>query len=147
MENLDGIPKSRNDNSMTTITGLEIIEFLQTLGELEWARCSAINYNQDLSNPPFTVWRYKKRAQELESLIVKAVKSFRGNVDWKIEFTGRNWVIAPKRLQQFQDERGYKRDVEALKVLAQEDPEFGRLANYDVPALAEKIKETLKRAS
>ncbi|MBR8826988.1 MAG: hypothetical protein DSM107014_03620 [Gomphosphaeria aponina SAG 52.96 = DSM 107014] len=128
---------------MKEMTGLEIMEVLQTLGELEWGRCRAVLHTQDLSDPPLTVWRYKKRNLQLESLIVQAVESFQGNVEWKIEFTGKNWVIAPKKLQEFQEERGYRRDVEALNALAKEEPEFGMKANLDVPVLAEKIKQTV----
>lgn len=129
---------------MTTITGFEIIDVLKTWGELEWVRCKAVcGKDERLSRPPFSAWRYKQRHRELESSIVKAVESFQGNVEWSITFTGKNWVIAPKRLQTIQDVRGYRTDGEALRALAKEDPEFGKQANYDVPALADKIKETV----
>lgn len=129
---------------MTTITGFEIIDVLKTWGELEWVRCKAADGKDErLSRPPFSVWRYKQRHPELESSIVKAVESFQGNVEWEIKFTGKNWVIAPQRLHEIQEVRGYRTDGEALRALAKEDPEFGKQANYDVPALANKIKETV----
>ncbi|GBF82220.1 hypothetical protein [Aphanothece sacrum] len=131
---------------MKTITGLEILEILEILGELEWVRCSATRGKADrLERSPFVVWRYKTRDINLESLLIKAVESFRGNVEWEIKFTGKNWLIAPKLLEKFQQERDYKKDVDALKAISIEFPEFCQQANEDVPALAAKIKETTEK--
>ncbi|MGK7945789.1 MAG: hypothetical protein AB4058_15105 [Microcystaceae cyanobacterium] len=127
---------------MKTITGLEILEILQQLGELEWVRCGATRgQTHKFDRPPFIAWRYKTRDLNLESLFIQAVESFQGHVEWEIKFTGKNWLIAPKFMEKFQQERGYKQDIAAMKALSVEFPEFCQKANQDVPALATKIKE------
>lgn len=126
---------------MTTITGREVIEILQIFGELAWAKCGDINSQEDnLKYPPVIVWRFKESQPGLELTIKKAVESFKGNVEWEILFTSRNWVIYPKWVREFQEQRGYRVDVEALSALANEEPDFGRKANEDLPGLAKKIK-------
>jgi hypothetical protein len=129
---------------MTTITGREVMDVMQKFGELAWGKCGGINGIEDnLKYPPVIVWRFKESQPGLELTIKKAVESFKGNVEWEIQFTGRNWVIAPKRVREFQEQRGYRVDVESLSALANEEPDFGREANEDLPGLAEKIKKII----
>ncbi|MBP0036039.1 MAG: hypothetical protein J7524_23230 [Roseofilum sp. Belize BBD 4] len=127
---------------MNNITGREVIEVLQEIQEIEWGKCNSIEgVEENLYYPPIIVWRFKNSNQTIESLIVKAVESFQGNVDWEITKTRKNWVISPKKIREFQEQKKYRIYTEALSDLSEKNPEFCRQANEDVPALAQKIKE------
>lgn len=127
---------------MSNLTGTEIIEVLQKLGEMEWGKCNIINgVEKNLYYPPIIVWRFKVRDFNLELLILKAVESFRGNVDWEITKPGRNWVISPQKVREFQEQHNFRIYVQALFAISEQYPEFCKQANEDIPALAGKIRE------
>ena len=131
---------------MTALTGREVLNLLESFGEIEWARWGTIDGNEEnLKFPPVVVWRYKKRDENLERLIVEAVNSFHGNVQWEIRLTTRNWIVTPKRVLQIMDERQYYRGSQAIVALANEAPEFGEKANEDLPRIAAHIKRAVEQ--
>ena len=131
---------------MIPVTGREVLNLLESFGEIEWARWGIVDGKEEnLKFPPVVVWRYKKRNENLERLIIDAVSSFNGNVQWEMRLSTRNWIITPKRVLQTMDKRRYKRGPEAIVALANEDPEFGEKANEDLPRLAEHIKGAVEQ--
>lgn len=126
---------------MNYVTGTEVIEVLQELGEIEWAKCNILDkIEENFYYPPLIVWRFKVRDRKVESWIVEAVESFKGNVDWEIKSPGKNWVICPKKVSEFQVKHHYRIYVQALSAFSGEYPSFCQKANEDLPALAQHMK-------
>lgn len=125
----------------------ELSEVLQFFGEFEWGRGSVIVHGEDdLTFPPFLVWRYKKKVLLLENLIVEAVNSFAGNIDWEIELSGQNWSITPRKAEEFVREHDeFRTDIEAMKAFAGKEPELGKTANQELPKLAAHIKIVVQK--
>lgn len=138
------------------ISGILIREILGEFGEFSWERHSCIDSNDPEFNktsnfrtyPHYTAWRYKNPDQEVEQAIIEAVNSFKGNVEWTISvkpFGNRNWIIETKKAFEYRKEG--KVDKEWCSVenyLAEHEPEFGLVANLDVPALAKYINKYVR---
>jgi hypothetical protein len=121
-----------------------LMKVLESFDEIEWGRGSIFVENEeDLAFPPFLVWRYKQKNQNLENLIVEAVNSFNGKIEWKIVFSRRNWFISPRKVEEFRQvyKGKYRTDTEARSAFAELEPNFGKMANQEVPLLAEHIKK------
>ena len=134
---------------MIAITGVEVIDVFKKYGDLEWFRCKGYGEVEQLKYPPFMVWRFdpKKMTSEqiknTEEKILAAVKDFKGNVNWVLYLGGRNWVLMPEKVKEFNDEGKYRVDVEAHSAFAEQYPDISLKAIQDLPALAEQIKEFL----
>ena len=134
-----------------------IYKVLKSFGEIEWGGYSPsldskfANENAQKS-PHHTVWRWKNPDPQLDKLIVEAVNSFKGEIEWIIRFRdrkpslgGRNWIIEPKRKQEFYDEH-QSLDYHALtKLIMEKEPEIGILSNKDVPQLAKHIQQYVEK--
>ena len=119
----------------------EIIDVLGKIDNFEWFGRSPSSdaKGTDLNYPPTVVWRYKKRNTLLISRIKKTIESFKGKVEWQFYEYGRNMVLIPKRLNEITEDRKLLGNKEAARLLMEEDPEFGQLANNDLKELAKFI--------
>ena len=135
------------------MTGREIIDALERFLVLAWFRYGALKSPDQNKYPPIIIWRYDTDVMKVddirlaESAITTAVESFLGNVNWILYFTGRNWVLVPKRVKDLEDTGEYRSDTEILTMLAEDDPGFGLRANSDLPALAKCIARSLSQNS
>jgi hypothetical protein len=138
----------------------DLTDVLRSFEEFEWGKGSIyIEKDEDWNYPPVVVWRYKHQNERRDQLIVEAVESFKGKVEWKISFRdrretlgGRNWMIMPERLhgfpenveniQEFLDSIGALSLDGAFAIL---HPEVGLAANKELPQLAEHIKKTVEK--
>lgn len=140
--------------------GKKITDALESFGEFEWGKGSIyIREEDDWNYPPVVVWRYKYQDERRDQLIVDAVESFKGKVEWKISFRdrreslgGRNWSISLKRVQEFSDNieniQAFLDSTGAVSLdgaFAILHPEVGLAANQEIPQLAEHIKETVEK--
>ena len=135
-----------------TVLGHNIIEVLESFGKIEWAKCSPaiqeVNlFDEAEKNPHSTVWRWKNPDSQLDRLIVEAVNSFHGQIEWEIssrkripKLGGMNWVIQPRRKKQFFNEHKSLSLGEINRSIREKEPEVGILSNQDLPKLAEHIK-------
>jgi hypothetical protein len=127
-----------------------LMDVIQIFGEIEWGR-GGINVEEDgdWSYPPVVVWRYKEKDERRDQLIVDAVESFNGNIQWTISFRdrerllGRNWSIMPQRFKEFLHEFKFDPDVfiSAERTFSGIEPDVGKAANREIPQLAEHIKK------
>ena len=135
------------------MTGREIIDVLERFLVLAWFRYGAVKSSDQNQYPPIVIWRYDTDvmvADDIrlaENAITTAVESFLGNVNWVLYFSGRNWVLVPKRFKDMEDTGEYRSDTEILTMLAEDDPNFGLKANSDLPALAKCIEGYLSKKS
>ena len=133
-----------------------IYQVIKSFGDLEWGGFGP-DLNSEFANensqktPHNTVWRWKNPDPQLDKLIVDAVDSFEGEIEWIIRFRdrksslgGRNWIIEPKRKQEFYDKH-QSLDYHALtKLIMVKEPGIGISSNKDVPKLAKHIQKYVK---
>ena len=134
------------------ISGDNIIKVLKSFKETEWIRCNPVfrevKFYKDIEKEPhFTGWRWKNPDPQLDRLIVEAVNSFKGQLEWEIRYRdrkpslgGRNWAIEPKRKREFFEKYKSSAKGELYQLIKEKEPEIGILSNQDVPKLAEHIK-------
>ena len=134
------------------ISGDNILKVLKSFQETEWSRCSPVFkevkfYEDREKEPHCTAWRWKNPDPELDKLIVEAVESFEGQIEWEIRsrdrrpsLGGTNWIIEPTRKREFFDRYKDLYLGEIDRRMTEEKPEIGILSNQDVPKLAEHIK-------
>jgi hypothetical protein len=136
-----------------------LLEAMENFDEVEWGKYGpVIDDGGTDPYPPVTVWRYKEKDERRDQLIVDAVKSFNGDIQWEITFRdreslpGRNWSIMPKRFQEFLN--NFKENKETIKAtgalsadgaFAVLEPEIGKAANRELPDLAEHIKNYVQK--
>jgi hypothetical protein len=131
----------------------KLMEAMKSFDEVEWGKYGpAIDDGETDPYPPVTVWRYKEKDERRDQLIVNAVESFNGNIQWTISFRdreslpGRNWSIAPKRYEEFLNEIKDNPDIiNAKEAFAAAEPEVGKAANQEIPDLAEHIKKFVRK--
>jgi hypothetical protein len=133
---------------MNSISGREIIDVLEKIGELDWYKYKSISEDEQLIYPPVIIWRFKKDT-ELDifpELITKAVEGFQGKVNWLVEYNGKNWVLLPDLIKEMGQSGKFKVDSQITMAIAEDDPDYGVLANNDVPLLANHIYRKFKEA-
>ncbi|MBL0319003.1 MAG: hypothetical protein IPP74_06915 [Alphaproteobacteria bacterium] len=137
-----------------------LIKIISRFGQLSWSHGGGFvteekerhperNYD---SYPRHFSWRFKKPNQMIDQAIVEAVESYKGSVEWHIKYRvkalgGINWCILPKRVDEYARE-GKKYAPEGLNerlasseyYIAKYEPEWGKLANTDIPNLAKHIE-------
>jgi hypothetical protein len=94
------------------VTGRELLELIEQLGDLEWARFEArqptfttrlsTTVEDRSTHPPYASFRFKAESSELIQRIQAAVLSYEGPIAWSMSshvrapLPGTNWVIQPK---------------------------------------------------
>jgi hypothetical protein len=132
---------------------------LKSLGETEWTGGTLVmQKDDDWKCPPVIAWRYKDKDERRDQLIVDAVESFNGNLQWIITFRdreslpGRNWSIMPRRFKEFLNE--LKKNpglidpdlfISSERAFSKIEPEIGEIANQEIPQLAEYIKNYVQK--
>lgn len=134
-----------------------IYQVIKSFGELEWGGFSP-TLDSEFANenaqktPHHTIWRWKNPDPLLDKLIVEAVNSFEGEIEWTIRFRdrkpslgGRNWIIEPRGKQEFYDQH-QSLDYHALtRLIIEKEPELGILSNKEVPKLANHIQQHIEK--
>ncbi|MEV1245957.1 hypothetical protein ACIBO2_45925 [Nonomuraea sp. NPDC050022] len=122
------------------IDSTDVLDALRAHGTVQWARISIGRDPLDsLVRVPMISWRYADRRDFLRERILLAVGSFTGNVEWRAELSGKNWVLLPERL-----DREFKRApagyTGVLSDLKHSDQTFCLRATEDLEILLDKIK-------
>jgi hypothetical protein len=129
--------------------GGDLYDVLELLGEIEWTGGGlVIQRDDDWKCPPVVAWRYKDKSERRDQLIMEAVESFNGSIQWTISFRdrerlpGRNWSIMPQKFKEFLREFKFNPDVfiSAERTFSKIEPDVGETANREIPQLAEYIK-------
>lgn len=111
-----------------------ILVVLAEFGEIEWSYCNTENglsktYPESRSFPPVVVWRYKTPSAHIAEKLSRAVESFRGTIEWRLDTERTNWVLCPSRVHNRDD----------VMHLHDSEPEYGIRANAELRELAEHI--------
>lgn len=115
-----------------------LLRVIHSISETEWGEEAPVLGRGYDHVPPECRWRFTYPDNDIETAMVEAVASFRGNVGWSMWQSGRNWVITPRRIDDLMN-----KDEPSLRELnlrlSREDPEFGKAANADVERLGQHI--------
>jgi hypothetical protein len=108
------------------------------LGEIEWARCVG---GVEPLRPPFLAWRFKHPVERVEQMIVDAVVSYSGVIEWVMRKGARNWVIEPAGFAAYAAK--FQRDVDAVQSFGAEFPSQTSAALEDAIRLADHLRRSL----
>lgn len=74
-------------------------ETLSRLGSLRWLRLSGERHLvYGYQQVPFLGWRFEEPGLEKLRLIEQAMRTTPTQVDWRIDTSRRNWLLAPSRI-------------------------------------------------
>lgn len=120
-------------------TGREVIDVLESHGELEWFRYTRI---AAASHIPVTVWRFKSSdtSNEAEQHVITSLREtlahFHGGTNWALFFSGRNWVLAPRQLRDLEESGQFRTDSDVIEHLLKANPSLSQIASQDLVAIA-----------
>jgi hypothetical protein len=141
---------------MNSKEGRELLEVIESFGELAWAKYQAKNptfvvagrapWTEDRSeNMPYTSFRFKREGTGLEEKIKEAVESYSGTVEWLVEihdrigFSGsRNWMISPRI------KSNEKSISDATRHASAKDSGFSETAYKDIINLAAHVRAIIE---
>ena len=152
-----------NGNAMTTDSGEmslmmaeggELLDFVKSLGALDWARFQARCPRIDLRNgsivedrsamPPFTSFRFSKEDPEVARKLGDAVVSYSGAIQWvmfgrdRFPLAGTNWTVMPQFAAELHDEAATL-GIPVSSLCEQRFPELGPVAYRDLLALTRHV--------
>lgn len=140
------------------VQGRELLDFIEQLGELEWARFESryptikIKGGQPITEnrsnrPPYTSFRFVHEDADVLERLKKAVESYRGDIEWTMEGHQRasfpnttNWVICPKIMADIRQPAS-DLNLTSSQYMVEKDPEFGPRAYEDFLKLVENLRK------
>lgn len=126
----------------------ELIDAIRSVTDLEFFRMPTEPSTSEL---PLLVWRYSKKEgteqliAEINAIIESAIQQQR--VEWQFRYSGRNWVLAPKRFHELEDAGTFRLYPEILRHLESVEPDLTRLSNIDLMEIARKVVAALRDQS
>lgn len=123
----------------------ELMDAIRAVVDLDFFRMPAESSASEL---PLLVWRYAKEKgaeqliAEINSIIESAIQRWR--VEWQFRYSGRNWVLAPKRFLELEDSGRFRLYPEILRHLETVDPDLTRRANADLAEIVGKVTAALR---
>lgn len=146
---------------MNSKEGRELLEVIESFGELAWAKYQAkrptftisgkVPWTEDRSkNIPYTSFRFKREDSGLEEKIKEAVESYSGVVEWLIESherigfsNSRNWMVFP-RIAAGETIIPGKSSLDMVRNISTEESEFSEAAYKDLINLAAHVRAILE---
>lgn len=135
--------------------GGELLEFVKTLGDLEWAkfqsRCAAITSGQgkvvqDRSlQPPYTSFRFVGEYPSVTRRLRDIVSSYAGVIQWEMfgrersPLPGTNWTVGPLLVNELREEAAAS-GVPIWQLCERGMPGFGPIAYRDLLRLVAYVK-------
>lgn len=143
----------------SNIEGRELLDFIETLGELEWLKFESrypsftikgVRTDEDRSKyPPYTSFRFAHENPEIIDGLRRAIDGYRGKVEWIMEghqrdsFPGTtNWVICTKKMADLR-RVALDSNLPVGQYMAIHNPDFGAVAYEDLLGLASHVREQL----
>lgn len=134
--------------------GGELLEFVKSLGALEWARfqarCPVIDLGQGAvvedrsAMPPFTSFRFFKEDLEVVRKLRDSVASYRGAMRWvmvgrdRFPLAGTNWTVAPQFVDELREEAATL-GIPVSSLCEQRVPSLGPVAYRDLLGLTRHV--------
>lgn len=144
---------------MNPTEGRELLDFIDTLDEVVWAKFEARRptfsfkntapFSEDRSaKPPYTSFRFKNDNPELLEKLQLAVSEYKGQVEWSMSghkresLPGTNWLICPTRLLQIES-IALSANLTPGDYMAQHEPKFGPVAYDDMRGLVQYLRRVM----
>lgn len=140
------------------VTGRELLELVEQLGELEWARFESrrptittrfsTTVEDRSTHPPYASFRFKTESAELIQRLQAAVSSYRGAIAWvmsghdRAPLPGTNWVIQPKFAADAFEKASELR-LPQWRYMQEGFPEFGPVCYEDLLPFVEHVRRSL----
>jgi hypothetical protein len=134
-------------------TGREVVDVIETIVQLDWFRYVRVDSDHTPVSVPVTVWRFKSAdaADQPGNRVIQALRfvldGLSSSVPWSLTFSGRNWVLSPRQVQELEDSGRFKTDGELLQHLRTEFPELGQRASDDLVKIANGLARQLQIGS
>jgi hypothetical protein len=98
---------------------------------------------QELECPPLIIWEYQPNDPNFETLLESVISNYGGDIEWICYKENSKFILSPKVLEEYRrkHEIGHK---PALGYFMENRPDFGVLANEDLPQLVSYLRETLR---
>jgi hypothetical protein len=128
-----------------TSPAVELIERVRSVTDLEFFRVPAEPGRSEL---PLLIWRYAKKEgavtliPQISAIIESAIQHQR--VEWQFRYSGRNWVLAPKRFHELEESGRFRQYPEILRHLESTDPDLTRLSNIDLAEIVKNAATALR---
>lgn len=145
----------------TLIEGRELLNFIEELGELAWAKFetrypaisikASVPSSEDRSDrPPYASFRFEHESPEVIERLQDAVRNYQGGVEWVMEGHQRvsfpdtsNWVIHPKKMAELR-QSALDANLTPGQYMAKADPSFGAVAYADLVNLTAHLRRIFK---
>ncbi|MFJ8586386.1 hypothetical protein ACIRD2_17285 [Streptomyces sp. NPDC093595] len=119
-------------------------ETLSRLGSLRWLRLSGERHPiHGFQQVPFLGWRFDEPDLEKLRLIEQAVRTTFTQVDWRIDTSRRNWLLAPSRILGNSDNPAASPAFDERVNMALQDQDFCLRALTDLDAILRTLDELI----
>lgn len=140
------------------IKGRELLEFIEGLGDLAWAKFEtrypvieikgSLPKGEDRSGrPPYASFRFENENPEVVVKLKNAVENYQGEIRWvmdeyqRISFPGtRNWIIHPKKMAEIK-QVALDSNLTPGQYMEKVEPMFGPKAYDDLENLVGYLQE------
>ena len=135
--------------------GGELLEFVKTLGDLEWAKFQArrpvisLGHGEVVDDrsvqPPYTSFRFISEDASLTQRLRDVISSYSGDIQWEMfgrersPLPGTNWTVGPRLVNELREEAA-ESGTPIWQLCEQRMPGFGPIAYRDLLGLVEHVK-------
>ncbi|WP_407552405.1 hypothetical protein QOM21_21640 [Streptomyces sp. Pv4-95] len=125
-----------------SVTGQQILKTLSLFDPIEWIRTSSgRNPVEGYTQSPHVAWRFADGGDvEIARLIETLVRNSPTENDWTLDYSARNWLLAPSRVlnECSSDNISFRQAVMRITL---SDPDFCELANSDLALIISRLQD------
>ncbi|MFH8625743.1 hypothetical protein ACH4A8_28305 [Streptomyces vietnamensis] len=119
-------------------------ETLSRLGSLKWLKVSGGRHpNYGYHQVPLLGWRFEESRADHLRLIELAVRTTPTQVDWRIDTSRRNWLLAPARILGDGEDAAASPAFDDRVHLAMQDQDFCVRASADLDAILRTLRDLI----
>ncbi|MEU3355708.1 hypothetical protein [Streptomyces sp. NPDC037389] len=120
-----------------------ILEILRAYDPVGWMKVSMGRHPlEGYLQAPFIAWRFQSPRKELQDLLENAIKEASGRVEWMLDTSGKNWVLAPSRLFAGVAETGRPGFSDVVASITLSDQPFCAAATADMESILDFLAQT-----
>ncbi|MEU3425897.1 hypothetical protein [Streptomyces gardneri] len=117
-------------------------ETLSGLGSLRWPRVSGGRHPEyGYHQVPFLGWRFEEPSAEKLRRVERAVATTTTQVDWRIDTSRRNWLLAPSLILGDSEDGAASPGFNDRVISAMQDQDFCVRAWADLGAMLRTLRE------
>ncbi|GGP59202.1 hypothetical protein [Streptomyces abikoensis] len=118
------------------VTAERVLEILRHYDPVGWMKVSMGRHPlEGYLQAPFIAWRFQSPRKELQDLFEEAIRESSGRVEWVLDTSGKNWILAPSRLLAGVAERGRPGFSDVVASITLSDQPFCAAATADMEGI------------